>query len=58
MSKSTKDILTDSLQQAAAAHGIYEAEVLGGVHDAEWPEWYADHMTRTLRDGGYRLTSD
>lgn len=51
----TTAILLDLLKQAAAAHGIHEAEVLGGVHDAEWPQWYADHMARTLAEAGYRL---
>ncbi|MCP8999471.1 hypothetical protein NFC73_06955 [Pseudarthrobacter sp. RMG13] len=57
MAHSTTEILTDALKQAAAAHGIHEAEVLGGVHDTEWPQWYAEHMTRTLAAAGHRLTA-
>jgi len=57
MAQSTTEILTDALKQAAAAHGTYEAEVLGGVYDTEWPQWYAEHMTRTLAEAGHRLTA-
>lgn len=55
MSISTTEILKNALDQAATDHGVYEADILGGVHDAEWPSWYADHMTRTLADAGYSL---
>lgn len=55
MSIPTPEILKDALDQAATDHGIYEADILGGVHDAEWPSWYADHMARTLADAGYSL---
>ncbi|MGB3338655.1 MAG: hypothetical protein WBA73_15890 [Devosia sp.] len=48
-------VLLSLLKQAAAAHGIYEAQVLGGVHDVEWPQWYADHIARTMAEAGYRL---
>jgi hypothetical protein len=48
-------ILLDLLKQAAAAHGIHEAEVLGGVYDIEWPQWYATHMANRLAETGYRL---
>ena len=57
MAQSTTEILTDALKQAATAHGVYEAEVLGGVHDTEWPQWYAEHMTGTLAEAGQRLTA-
>jgi catechol 2,3-dioxygenase-like lactoylglutathione lyase family enzyme len=58
MSPTTTDILTAVLERAAAAHGVYEAEELGGKHHDEWPQWYADHMTRALAADGYRLTPD
>jgi hypothetical protein len=29
------------LQMAASEHHTYETTVLEGVHDAQWPEWYA-----------------
>jgi hypothetical protein len=58
MSKTTTEILTDALERASAAHGVYEAEVLGGVYDAQWPQWYAEHMARALAEGGYRFTTD
>jgi hypothetical protein len=56
MEPTPTEILVDALQRAEAAHGVYEAEVLGGVRDEEWPRWYAEHMTRTLSENGYRLT--
>jgi hypothetical protein len=55
MSAETTDVLRDALKRAAEAHGVHEAEELGGVYDTEWPQWYAEHMTRTLREAGYRL---
>lgn len=51
----TNDIILEILNNAAAAHGVYETEVLGGVHDAEWPEWYAEHMTQELEELSYRI---
>ncbi|MDQ0925630.1 catechol 2,3-dioxygenase-like lactoylglutathione lyase family enzyme [Pseudarthrobacter sp. W1I19] len=57
MSIPTTEILKNALDQAATDHGIYEVEVLGGVHDVEWPTWYADHMTQTLADAGYSLNA-
>jgi hypothetical protein len=56
MEPTTTEILLDALKRAEEAHGAYEAEVLGGVRDDEWPQWYAEHMTRTLSENGYRLT--
>ncbi|MCP2032330.1 hypothetical protein L1277_002433 [Okibacterium sp. HSC-33S16] len=56
MDRTTKDILLELLTQAAAAHGIHEAEELGGVFDEEWPDWYADHMVKTLADAGYEIS--
>jgi hypothetical protein len=52
----TTAIILDHLKQAATAHGVHEAADLAGVYDQQWPEWYAAHMTRTLRDAGYLLT--
>jgi len=49
-------VLQDALTQAATAHGEYEKEELGGVHDEDWPLWYAEHMAETLANGGYSLT--
>ena len=34
----TQEIILGLLQQAAAAHGEYEADVLGGKYDDEWPQ--------------------
>jgi hypothetical protein len=54
--KTVTQVLEDSLKQAAAAHGIHEAEQLGGVYDEQWPAWYAAHMTQQLAEDGYRIT--
>jgi hypothetical protein len=51
----TKAVILDLLQHAAEAHGVYEAGELGGVHDVNWPQWYAEHMTARLRTLGYRI---
>lgn len=45
------DILTDALQRAADAHHFHELE---NGPDPDWPRWYAEHMTRTLGEGGYQ----
>jgi len=49
----TTELLLDLLKRAAAAHGIHEKAL--GKPDPDWPQWYAAHMTLTLRDAGYRL---
>ena len=51
----TTEILLEHLRQAAAAHHIYQTEELGGQYHKNWPQWYAEHMTRTLAQAGYRL---
>jgi catechol 2,3-dioxygenase-like lactoylglutathione lyase family enzyme len=48
------DILQEALKSAAAAHGVHEKEL--GKHDDDWPQWYAEHMKRTLGVSGYELT--
>jgi len=48
----TEAIVLDALERAAAAHGVHEAEELGGVYDEEWPSWYAAHMAGTLAGHG------
>jgi hypothetical protein len=35
--------------------GISDEQELG-VPDPDWPQWYAEHMARTLTEDGYRLT--
>ncbi|HVL62277.1 MAG TPA: hypothetical protein VM430_12845 [Microbacterium sp.] len=54
----TNEVILGLLTEAAAAHGAYEAEELGGVYDEEWPAWYAAHMTSSLAARGYRLATD
>jgi hypothetical protein len=56
--KTPTGILTDALKRTAAAHGVYENTVLNGVYDDNWPEWYAEHLVRTLAEDGYRLTAE
>ncbi|WP_162605395.1 hypothetical protein [Jiangella ureilytica] len=51
----TQEIILDLLRQAAAAHGEYEADVLGGTDDEQWPQWYSAHMARALAEAGYRI---
>ena len=53
MDQTMAERLTEALRDAAEAHHTYEVE-LGGP-DADWQPWYAQHMTRTLNDAGYRL---
>ena len=57
MDTTTNDVILGLLKAAAAAHGEFEAEELGGVYDEEWPEWYAAHMTGALAALGYRLVA-
>lgn len=35
--------LASALRRAAAAHGEHEKRT-GGVHDVNWPDWYAEYM--------------
>jgi hypothetical protein len=53
----TQGVILDLLRRAAAAHGAYEADELGGAYDEGWPEWYAAHMADALAAQGYRLTT-
>lgn len=55
MEKTTTEIILDVLGRAAIAHGVHEAEDLGGAHDEAWPQWYAEHMAATLAAEGYRI---
>jgi catechol 2,3-dioxygenase-like lactoylglutathione lyase family enzyme len=48
------DLLLKALKETATAHGVHEKEL--GKPDPDWPQWYADHMTRTLGTSGYHLT--
>ena len=50
MEPTTTEILLDLLKRAAAARGVHEKEL--GKPDPDWPQWYADHMTRTLAEAG------
>lgn len=37
------DAVRALLEEAEAAHGIYESTELDGVYDQGWPSWYADY---------------
>jgi catechol 2,3-dioxygenase-like lactoylglutathione lyase family enzyme len=47
------EILLETLKSTAAAHGVHEKEL--GKPDPDWPQWYAEQMTRTLDGEGYHL---
>jgi NAD(P)-dependent dehydrogenase (short-subunit alcohol dehydrogenase family) len=49
----TTEIVLSLLEGAARAHGVHEKEV--GKPDPDWPRWYAEHMTRALREAGQRI---
>ncbi|WP_423067260.1 hypothetical protein [Devosia sp. CN2-171] len=55
--QATTAIFLDLLKQAAAAHGVYEKNELGGKYDNDWPQWYAAHMTDALATLGYDLVA-
>jgi catechol 2,3-dioxygenase-like lactoylglutathione lyase family enzyme len=54
LSPQVTEVLLSALKGAAAAHGVHEKEL--GKPDPDWPQWYAEHMTRTLESAGYHLT--
>ena len=49
----TTALLLDLLKRASQAHGVHEKAL--GKPDPDWPQWYAEHMTRTLREAGFRI---
>jgi hypothetical protein len=48
------------LSQAEEAHGVFESTELKGVHDENWPHWYAAYVVEHgLGDlVGHELTAD
>jgi hypothetical protein len=54
-SPDTKALFLKLLEEAAQAHGVHEKEL--GKPDPDWPQWYAEHMTRALREAGYRIAA-
>ncbi len=54
MELNTTVILLDLLKRAAAAHGLHEKEL--GKPDPDWPQWYAEYMSRALAEAGYRIS--
>ena len=53
--KTTTDVILEALNSAAEAHGNFEADVLHGEYDDEWPQWYASHMANWLRAQNFVL---
>lgn len=53
-----RHLFFDLLTQAATAHGVHEAEVLGGVHHEEWAHWYAEHMADASAAAGYTIARE
>lgn len=51
---SVTGVLLEALKTTATAHGVHEKEI--GMADPDWPQWYAEHMARTLQSAGYRVT--
>ena len=50
MSHPSREELVGALQAAAAAHHDYETGALGGVHDEQWPGWYAAYVLGRVGD--------
>ena len=44
MPAETETSIVQLLADAGAAHGDYEATVLGGVYDENWSGWYAAYL--------------
>jgi len=49
----TTELLLEILKGAAMAHGLHEREL--GRPDPDWPQWYAEHMARTLAGAGRHI---
>jgi len=49
-----KTLLITALKNAETAHGVYEKTL--GKRDEDWPQWYAEHMTKAFFGAGYRLS--
>ena len=47
-------VLLDALKSAAAAYGGNKRE--DASPNGDWPNWYAEHITRTLSAAGYQLS--
>jgi hypothetical protein len=37
------DAIAALLTETESAHGVYEASVLNGIYDQDWPQWYAQY---------------
>ena len=53
----TTDVILEALKSAAEAHGKFEADVLNGEYDVEWPQWYALNMAGWLTERGFQLST-
>lgn len=54
MEPNTTELLLDLLKRTAAAHGLHEKEL--GKPDPDWPQWYAEYMSRALAEAGYHIS--
>ena len=54
MEPNTTEILLDLLKRAEAGHALHEKEL--GKPDPDWPQWYAQFMSRALGEAGYRIS--
>ena len=50
MELNATEVLLDLLKRAAAAHGLHEKAL--GKPDPNWPQWYAEYMSRALGEAG------
>ena len=44
MTSADQSAIVALLEDVESAHGTYETNVLGGVRDEAWPEWYASYL--------------
>ena len=50
MDKQSREELVKALQAASAAHHDFEVNALQGIHDEQWPGWYAAYVLGRLGD--------
>ena len=50
MNEPSREEFVKALQAAGAAHHDFEANALQGIHDEQWPGWYAAYVLGRLGD--------
>ena len=50
MDKPSREQLVKAFQAAGAAHHDFEVNTLQGIHDEQWPGWYAAYVLGRLGD--------